>query len=372
MTNSIEVWRKGADRAMAQIYSPELLALSQFLYDRKETLPTDGVEPPTADPSKQPELYLLQLQQFTQLAWDFRGGKERWHAAKFEFSPEAIAATVATSHALGLVDTTSPVYEEYEMAFVLGAGGFIASERAENVASHVYGTKIPKISVGHIIHTGSERPLADWSADEVVSFAGDPARKIASQRRITEFDAMYLAAVKQHDLDPDAYEDIEWSHSSSVFTKWRVRRMEPVHSDQPMITILGAPSLDVGRRATTPHTYRFLSEIGLVPSNGRLLASTNARFRLFQSIDAVRDFGIPNNIDIDTMVYGPGKEISNLSPDAYGDWVVGLEEGELRDTQMGTVRDLLQEMHSGVNSGLRLMKVIKPELVVPQGLMTSY
>jgi hypothetical protein len=255
--------------------------------------PKDYADLPTKDK-------LEWLTEFSNEYLNFRRGKERSQTAEVALTDEQDAAVRAFVGQFQMDRETYAQYGAYDVATVLGG-------RADEVDEQgVYKMGVCRRRVQKLkdtLESGVRVPIA------VLVGSGrrlDAKERAANPGAQTEFDALAMAFEQEFGVNSNAaeitdYHDIQ--HLSHEPEAWRIRYYDM--QDDTRAFAVSPPATPGKGRANTRGANQFvkvLSDADLFPG-GRLLVVTTDLYVPFQGLDAVRNLGLPFNLDVDAIGY---------------------------------------------------------------------
>jgi hypothetical protein len=269
---------------------------------------------------------LDQLEAFSALRWDRRGGKERNLAEAESFDDETAALIAGAARALGLAEQRPPRSASYDHVLVLG--GLV---RASLVRPAYARELIDKgLDVGDVTALGAFRPLG---GDEIELAAGAGVPDARNEIEAMEA-GMRRAFGVAEPVDVAGGDDDENPNLS-----WRVAR----YGGDPPLALVAAPTTDPSRRANTPDTYRYWATevVGLTGERApSVLVVTSAIYVPFQGADAIRMLSLPYGAEVETI----------------GVDMTALADPSLR--QEFTPSNYLQEIRSAIRSLRALLQAL--------------
>ncbi|NGM14334.1 hypothetical protein ENC19_17510 [Verrucosispora sp. CWR15] len=246
-----------------------------------------GAFPATSDDLTATGVLLKWLDDFSAGCWNFRAGAERPAAPEPELDGDTRALVLSAAVALGLVEATKPLHEQYTHLIVLGGMARACLQRTSYAAALINGGFVGRPEVAAL---GSFRPLA---TEEQALLAAHGAAGGA-----TEMDAMD-AGVQRYLGLRSPIDDESVLDGSNQNLSWRVRTYQ--RDDTPTVRVLAAPSSDPARRANTGDTQRYWAQRLQLTAEDRVLVVTSAIYVPFQHADAIRTLGVPFGVDVDTV-----------------------------------------------------------------------
>lgn len=267
---------------------------------------------------------------FTQSNFDFRGRagqgayRERWQAAEGDVDDELRQAVLCTADDLNMFRETRPSDRDFDAVLVLGGGRFSPRLRCEYAHELVEALDI----AAPVYLLGSPRTI-----DEV---GERPATDTYAPGARTEFDLMCRGAELAFSLD-DA-EQLEFRSTKTPLADYREWMVRTYRLPGRRVVALSAPSSEPQtRRPNTADTYEFLTRWSGAHRGSKVLVVTTQVFVPFQYFDALRMLQLPHGVDVTMAGFGPERGDRPLTAEYF-----------------------LQEINSGVQSALRLLRALAP------------
>lgn len=277
-------------------------------------------------PDEKPER-LDALQNIAASHWDFRKDVERqavnWDETHLSDpdSPEGHIVFEAAAK-LGMVESSAPKREHYDFLVIPGAANKAPWQRLKYALEQ-------GVTYDQIVLLGCDRAVSDAERENAIDYASDNPQ--------TEFDLMCAAAEKELDLikpnDEPGDELYEETQLSGVDRQKEGRVRRYLTREGNDVLVFSTFPIAGEQRANTSDSYRLMRFIlgnQLGPQSSVLL-STNAFYKPFQHLDALRDLTLPSGAYVETIGFDA----------AYG--------GVSRKPSQ-----LLQEAKSAINSAAKL------------------
>lgn len=238
------------------------------------------------------------LDDFTAENWNFRKTDAEDPMERNEIDEDAIQGAdeefaIAAADALGLVRPRPPKYPRYDHLVVLG-GLVRANLWRPEFAAHllrqgVHADNIVGITAYRDLRANEKKP--DRDEFNLLQHFGLP-------RREYEWQVMEDGLRRAFSL-PEFTVALESSPDAGGGARFRVAKAE---SGGRAVSLVVAPAIDGGPRATTADGYRYWAEqVGHVKPGDRVLAVTTCIYVPYQHAVAIQLLGLPFGCSIDTV-----------------------------------------------------------------------